>query len=137
MKKTIVLLITTIIFTLNLSADAATFTVDNRLDAGAGSLRQAVMNANATPEDDLINFNPLFFNQPRTISLIAGQIEFDGTGTTIINAPGANLLTISGNDTSRIFNIALDNNVIINGVTLTDGNQPLEGEKWRRNSKLR
>lgn len=37
--------------------EPATFTVLNPLDAGAGSLRQAILNANATPGSDTINFN--------------------------------------------------------------------------------
>ncbi|HQU82429.1 MAG TPA: hypothetical protein PKY59_04865, partial [Pyrinomonadaceae bacterium] len=36
---------------------AATFTVTNTADSGAGSLRQAVADANATPAADTINFN--------------------------------------------------------------------------------
>ena len=38
-------------------AEAATFTVTNTSDAGAGSLRQAILDSNATPGADTINFN--------------------------------------------------------------------------------
>jgi hypothetical protein len=39
------------------TATAATFTVTNANDSGAGSLRQAILDANATPGFDTINFN--------------------------------------------------------------------------------
>jgi len=39
------------------AADAATFTVSNANDTGAGSLRQAITSANATTTPDIITFN--------------------------------------------------------------------------------
>ncbi len=39
------------------SLAAATFTVTNTNDSGAGSLRQAILDANANPGDDTIAFN--------------------------------------------------------------------------------
>ena len=36
---------------------AATFTVTNTADSGAGSLRQAILDANATAGADVIEFN--------------------------------------------------------------------------------
>jgi hypothetical protein len=44
-------------FALCATAAAATFTVTNANDSGAGSLRQAILDANATPGFDTINFN--------------------------------------------------------------------------------
>src|SRR5438128_1404125 len=38
-------------------ARAATFGVDNTNDSGAGSLRQAILDANASPGPDTIDFN--------------------------------------------------------------------------------
>lgn len=104
---------------------AANFTVNNRLDVGGGSLRQAIIDANATTEDDFIDFNPLFFSQPRTITLITGELVIDGSGTTIINAPGADLLTITSEQSGRIFHI-LGGRAIISGMTITDGRVPEE-----------
>jgi CSLREA domain-containing protein len=44
-------------FSSCVTALAATFTVTNTNDSGAGSLRQAILNANANAGADLINFN--------------------------------------------------------------------------------
>ncbi len=113
-----------------LSAAAATFTVTNVKDSGAGSLRDAVAQANANGEDDTIDFDPTFFDQARTITLTSGELEIQSDGTNpahllTIEGPGANLLTISGNNQSRIFFIsALNSNAVdtISGLTLRDGN---------------
>lgn len=43
---------------LTQGATAATFTVRNLSDAGRGSLRQAVLNANASPGADVVAFAP-------------------------------------------------------------------------------
>lgn len=44
-------------FLFNLSTEAATYTVINTNDSGAGSLRQAITDANATAAADVIEFN--------------------------------------------------------------------------------
>lgn len=101
-----------------------TFTVTNTDDAGTGSLRQAVLDANAATGANTIVFDPSVFSTPQTITLTTGNIVF--TNTTNANAtiigPGANLLTISGNNASKIFT-ALETPVVsISGMTLTGGN---------------
>ena len=105
---------------------AATYTVDNRLDAGAGSLRQAIINANNTPEDDIINFNPLVFNQPRTITLLSGELYISGSGTTIINAPGADLLTVTAEGSGRMLSVN-GGRAIISGINFTRGRTDSSG----------
>lgn len=78
----------------------ATFTVINADDNSPGSLRFALLNANVTPGADTIVFDPAFFNTPRTITLTSGELSI--TEPVTITGPGANLLTLSGNKTSRI-----------------------------------
>src|SRR6185295_18383133 len=52
------LLILTLLLGCQLTARAATtFVVTNTDDAGSGSLRQAILDANANPGSDLITFN--------------------------------------------------------------------------------
>ncbi len=56
MKKMFTLVLAGTIFAGSI-ASAAVFTVTNVNDNGAGSLRQAILNANASPGADTINFN--------------------------------------------------------------------------------
>ena len=56
---------------LRFSAEAAEFSVTSTGDSGAGTLRQAVLNANATPGPDLITFN-FSGGAPFTITPLTG-----------------------------------------------------------------
>lgn len=78
-------------------APNATLTVTNTNDSGPGSLRQAVADAYS---GDTINFNLIY---PEVITLTSGEILISRDITVV--GPGATQLTISGNGTSRIFNI--------------------------------
>ncbi len=119
-------------FILTLAAQqvcAATFTVTNTADSGAGSLRQAVADANGTPAADTIDFNvPL--TDPNcdssgacTITLTGGVIMVQAAGgsLTIANQTGADKLLISGNNASRIFEGGLGANLTLDGLTVTRG----------------
>jgi hypothetical protein len=67
----------------------ATFQVTNLADAGVGSLRQAVLHANANPGADDIDFAVT-----GTIALTSGPLAL--TDGVAINGPGADLLTVAG-----------------------------------------
>jgi uncharacterized repeat protein (TIGR01451 family) len=100
-------------------ATAATFTVTNLNDAGAGSLRDAVAQANASAGADSVLFQA---GLTGTITLtadiaITDPVTISGTGATV---------SISGDNNSRIFNV--DNpastvpiDVHIDHLTLTQG----------------
>jgi hypothetical protein len=75
--------------TLNTAAFATNYTVTNCLDAGSGSFRQAVLDANANPGDDTINFNL----SCSTITLTSGTVVI--AESLIVNAPGASSLTLA------------------------------------------
>jgi uncharacterized delta-60 repeat protein len=96
------------------------FIVTNTNDSGEGSLRQAVLNANAIAGADTIIFVGSTFTDttPDTITLTSGQIAISSDVT--ISGTGANLLTISGNSASRIFNIAAGN-VNLRGLQIVNG----------------
>lgn len=116
---TIVLILLTITSTVTLS-NAATFTVVNTNDDGIGSLRYSVNQANTTSEEDTIVFDTKVFSTAKTITLTSGQINF--ANSIIINGPGSNLLTISGNNQSRIFFSNFSSSLCsINNLTLTKG----------------
>ncbi len=103
-----------------------TFTVTNSADTNDGvcdgdcSLREAIGGANNEANaDSAVLFDPSF-NSPRTIALSNGEISTVIGKTLVINGPGADLLTISGNNQSRIlYNRWL---LLLSGVRLTGGN---------------
>lgn len=93
----------------------STFLVTNLNDSGAGTLRDAVQNADAT-SGAVINFANSLHG---TITLTSGQLNV--TSSMTINGPGANKLTVSGNNASRIFDIGNNATVTIGGLTIADG----------------
>ncbi len=98
----------------------ATFTANNTNDAGAGSLRQAIIDANNAAGADTIVFADTLADQsPDTIALTSGQLTISGDLT--ILGPGGSLLTINGNTASRVFQV--DPNVVatIADVTIANG----------------
>lgn len=89
----------------------------------AGTLRWAIEQANNSVGADTISFDSNF-NSAQTIVLNGTQLPqlTDTTGPTTISGPGADLLMISGNYLSRVFDIAADVNVSISGLAVTQGN---------------
>lgn len=84
------------------------------------SLREAISYANAHVGDDTISFAPaLTLHGPATLSLTGGQLAI-ASNISIIG-PGAQRLTIEGNNASRVF--AISGNVVagISGLTITGG----------------
>ncbi|MDQ3129811.1 MAG: carboxypeptidase regulatory-like domain-containing protein [Acidobacteriota bacterium] len=106
------------------SALALNYTVTTVADSGAGSLRQAVLDANGTAADDVIDFNIPAVSCPGGVCTItlASDISITDNGSLTINGTGARSLIIDGGaGTNRIFysNAATFN---LSGVTLTGGN---------------
>ena len=100
-------------------------TVLNDNDSGAGSLRQAILDTNANPGPDTIDFDATFFAMPRTINLAGASGELLITDDLTITGPGAANLTINGGGTTRIFdvnNAVTTINVTISAMTVTGGN---------------
>ncbi|MGC2234761.1 MAG: choice-of-anchor Q domain-containing protein [Pyrinomonadaceae bacterium] len=94
--------------------------VSNTADSGAGSLRQAL--ANVAAQGDAVIFNLNVFDSPQLITLTSGELVIPANAAFSLNGRGADKLTISGNNQSRIFFINSGANVTIHGVTLTGGN---------------
>lgn len=92
---------------------SATITVTNTNDSGAGSLRQAIVDA---APGDMIDFS------------VAGTITLTTGGLTIgknlsITGPGAAQLTVDGNNVSRIFYVNSSGvTVNISDITIDNGN---------------
>jgi hypothetical protein len=99
------------------SAFGATVTVTNSNDSGSGSLRQAI--ATAAGGSDTINFDMSTVTSPITLT---SELALGKSVT--IQGPGATLLTISGGNSVRVFNIADATFVTISGLTITKGKVP-------------
>lgn len=97
-----------------LSRPQTNFAVSNLNDNGPGSLRSAVLAANANPGADAITFSVT-----GAIILTTGELYI--TDSLAIMGPGAPLLTVSGNHSSRIFDIAPGITAVISGLAITDG----------------
>lgn len=103
------------------AAQAATFTVTNTNDSGAGSLRQAILNANAANDADQIVFDPTLFGSAQTINLTNGLTI---TNPVTITGTGARLLTVrrSNNAAFAIFTINNGSGTVrISGMTISNG----------------
>jgi hypothetical protein len=92
----------------------STFTVTNLADSGTGSLRQAILDANANPGADLIKFAGGLHG---TIPLAS---ELSITDALTINGPGANQVTVSGGNASRVFYVS-GTTVAIDDLTIANG----------------
>lgn len=133
MGVTVALLVAVLGIVPQRTAHAATIVVDTTDDEdnsdGDCSLREALYAANndvardaciAGSGDDVID-----------LTGVAGTITLGGTELAIssnltIAGPGANRLTISGDNASRVFNVADSVVVIISDVTIANGNGPLD-----------
>src|SRR5262245_22560649 len=110
----------------------STFLVENLADNGVGSLRQAILDANANPGADVIDFAPAA--RDGTITLTSGQLSI--TDDLTIDGPGADRLAVSGNDTSRVFRIGSGVTVAIDDLTITHGRANNGGGIWNAGGSL-
>ena len=92
----------------------STLTVMNNNDSGKGSLRAAIA---AAQSGDTIAFSSKL--DGKTIALTSGELLI--TDSVTIDGPGANQLAVSGNNASRVFEVAAGQNVTISGLTITHG----------------
>jgi hypothetical protein len=92
--------------------------VINNNDSGAGSLRQAIL--------DACDGNTITFaNTVVSPIVLTSELAIDKNLT--IQGPGAGILTISGNNAVRVFNIGSVSsgiNVTLSGLTISGGNLP-------------
>ncbi|PWT88229.1 MAG: hypothetical protein C5B54_10955 [Acidobacteria bacterium] len=101
-------------FVLSGTVFGATLTVKNLNDSGADSLRDAISQANATAGADTIDFTVA-----GTITLTSGNLTI--TDDLTITGPGANSLTVDGNNADRVFVINSGVVTFISGLTIANG----------------
>ena len=113
--------------------------VTTTADAGAGSLRQAIDDANSTPGNDQISFN-LTGSSSYTIALASALpniVNASTAGTLTINGLGASSLTIDYNQGNfSIFTINSGGNLSISGVTVTGANTSGTGGAFNNSGTL-
>jgi predicted outer membrane repeat protein len=90
--------------------------VVNTNDSGPGSLRQAILDANACAGKQVIMFDT---NAYGTITLTNGELLI--TGDLDILGPGPTNVAVNGNQAGRVFDIGFGSVVTIAGLTISNG----------------
>jgi len=108
------------------------FLVTNTNDSGAGSLRQAIADANSSAGQDTILFSGDVFNDTTadTITLTSGELTLTDPDLTLISTTGTGAsVTISGSTSnpSRIFTLNSGASAELDGLTLTNGSTSTDG----------
>ncbi|MEI7852918.1 MAG: hypothetical protein WCJ06_04370, partial [Planctomycetota bacterium] len=139
---------TTTNFTVT-SSFVTPYIVTNTLDSGRGSLRQAIDDANATADDDVIEFNISSGTNPYIIilnSALPNILDASSSGTLTITGLGAPSLTISGSDpinpnnstrNFNIFSIDSDGDLSISGVTVSGAQTSGNGGAFNNSGTLK
>src|SRR5260221_3088616 len=121
---------------LTTSALAATFTVTNTNDSGAGSLRQAILDANTAPGADTITFSiggggAKLIAPSTLLPAITGPATLDATtqpgysGKPLIGIDGS--LIIGARDVTAGLSLQADNSVV-SGFSITNFRVPNFGD---------
>ena len=98
--------------------DTNDFVVTNTNERGEGSLRQAIENANLLGGSPTITFDPAVTG---TIAFTSTNNQIDIFNEMTIQGPGANVLSVSGGNLSRVFGINTNGTVNLFGLTIRDG----------------
>ncbi|BBD69051.1 hemolysin-type calcium-binding region [Nostoc commune NIES-4072] len=116
--------------------NTGTFVVTNTNDSGSGSLRQAILNANATVGADTITFAGVFTDAtPDIITLTSGKLTI--TNDITILGTGASNLIVSGNNSSGVFEISgSGTDANIDGLKIANANDPLGSILLNSNTSL-
>ncbi len=94
--------------------------VTNTSDNGVGSLRNAL--AGAPGQADAIVFVQSLFSSAQTISLTTGELVVPANASVAIDGRGEGLLTITGNNQSRVLFVTAGARVVVSGIAITGGN---------------
>ena len=116
MRKFFALALAILLCSFN-TANATTYPVTNLNDVGSGSLRQAILDANANPGTDVITFSA---GVTGTITLTTGQLTISDAVS--IMGPGANLLSVQNTaGSNRVFYIGNTVTATFSGLTISGG----------------
>src|SRR5262245_49773976 len=98
----------------------STFTVSNALDSGAGSLRQAIVDAR---DGDTINFDASLSG--RAIVLTSGELDID-EDLDIVGL-GSDQMAVAGDGDGRVFHITAGADVTIEDLAIINGRADVGG----------
>jgi CSLREA domain-containing protein len=118
------------LFTVNDSGDTADANPGNTVCADANgkcTLRAAIQEANAISPCTPLTIN---FSVTGTIALTAGELVITHPHLTI-QGPGADLLSLSGNNASRVFYLNSGASLALDNLTVTKGTNPLPSNSPR------
>ena len=110
------------------AVSAVTYTVTKIADTSDGacdadcSLREAITAAGAASTDDAIEFSAAVFGTAQTIVLSGTDLIITNNGGLVINGTGTNLLTVSGNNASRVFTNNTGAGTEIKNLRVSGGN---------------
>ncbi len=114
--------------TSGMAQEATIRTVTNTNNSGPGSLRQAILDANSTPNYDVIVFgSAVFGSTPQIIHITQPSLEITANGNLTIQGPGARLLNIMADNGqqsligTRLFTILDGANATITSLTISNG----------------
>ena len=118
---------------VNPSAIITVNSIDDALNdpnSGVTTLRDAINQANGDTGEDLIVFDRSLFSNAQTITLNLGELDI--THNLNIIAPrdsltGEDLVTVSGNKASRVFEIESGATVSLDGLIVADGSVMRDG----------
>lgn len=103
----------------------------NTNDSGAGSLRQAIFDNNASGGNNTVIFAG---NVTGQITLTNGEMLISKNLS--LAGPGADVLAVSGNNSNRIFRVASNAVANISGLTLAQGRDALGGAILQQSGSL-
>lgn len=133
MKKANLAFVLVLMMGIFSAARAATYTVTRADDRNATcavgdcSLREAIAAANSTGANDVIVFDGGIFGSSRTITLGGTELLIANNGTLTINGTRADKLTVSGNNSSRVFEVASGANLSLLKMTVSGGREVFGG----------
>ena len=104
---------------------AESLVVANTQDAGEGSLRQAILEADARPGPDTITFDSVLFHDPQTIKIesalpeLSGELTIDGYIEKALWK--ANGVIVSGGGRFPVFHVGEGASLTLRHLTVADG----------------